>query len=327
MSLAGKTVIITGGGTGIGASSAKHFAVNGANVVIIGRRLEPLKKVEAEIHASGKGHVLVVEGDASKEVDLIRAREKALVTFKQIDCVFVNAGWEGTGKCLAELTAEDMTAVFVINSVAPLLAVKHFQVELAKTKGAIVVTSSVASIATAFSFPVDSFSPYAASKSAVDAIIRSLNLPLASQGIRIFAVNPVVYATEMADKIVLSPVVAAAGMNSPDAYAFAFNPLGRIGDPHDVAQVVGHIFAGTSLYRPAETILIMPSEVSGGSPITLSTKYFYEHICDAAPAALVFPTMPLHDATGSPLSEERAIEVRKGIISHLTQLAEIMGKK
>jgi NAD(P)-dependent dehydrogenase (short-subunit alcohol dehydrogenase family) len=116
MSLKGKVIVVTGGGSGIGAAAALHFASEAAHVVISGRRLDALKAVAAKNKS-----IVAVQGDATDEADLERLKQETLKAFGRIDGVFLNAGYEGAGKTLAETSAAELAQVFVVNNVGPIL--------------------------------------------------------------------------------------------------------------------------------------------------------------------------------------------------------------
>ena len=310
MSLKGKTIIVTGGGSGIGAVSALHFAAEGANVVVSGRRLEALQKV-----AAGHPNIVAVQGDAAVEADLERLKSAALKAFGRIDSVFLNAGVEGSGRPLADTSAEELAAVFRTNNVGPILGIKHFAEQVGQHGGAIVVTSSLVSAATPYSFPVDDLGAYVASKAGVDATVRAFHVPLLQRGVRLFSVNPGLYDTDMAAKVTSIKSLAAVGIKSNADFAFAFAPLGNIGHGIDVARTVAALVAGTSKYPTGHSIAVLPSLVAG-EPLTSDLDSFYPSLAAQVPMTHSFSTANWKTFDGSDYSPAKLAELRAAIQKH-----------
>ena len=106
MSLEGKIAIVTGAGSGIGRATAILFSQEGANVVLVGRRLEPLKETLNQLNG-GRG--LVVQADVSKSQDPKRIVEETLRAYGRVDILVNNAGVEGPHKSVTELSEEEQT--------------------------------------------------------------------------------------------------------------------------------------------------------------------------------------------------------------------------
>jgi NAD(P)-dependent dehydrogenase (short-subunit alcohol dehydrogenase family) len=323
MSLAGKVVIVTGGGSGIGATSARLFASEGAHVVVTGRRKANLDAVVREIKAAGKGDALAVQADVTNDADWYKIKAETLSKFGRVDFLLNNAGFEGSGEALAGCSDKDLVSIFAINNVGPLLGVKHFADELAKTKGGVAIISSVAGLITKFSMPSDGFSPYAMTKSAAEGFVRSLHLPLLQRGVRIFGINPAVYSSEMVDKITASEVTRVIGVTSPAAFAFGFNPLGNLGNPIDVAKVILATINGTSKLGSGDGFAVMPSPTEG-EPIVVATNYFNQHLSDNVSLTALYADAPLLDFKGEPVPAEKAASLKAAITKHQQTVAEAM---
>ncbi|GAB5350082.1 meso-2,3-butanediol dehydrogenase [Alteriqipengyuania sp. 357] len=223
-----RTVIVTGSSSGIGEAIARRFADEGANLVLNSRSRDDLEKVAADLDEQ---RTLIVEGDVSsadfaKEIVL-----KTVDRFGGLDCLVNNAGTAAAGP-LAEASDEDIDKVIDINVKGVLYlcraAIPHLAKSDAPGGGSIVNTSSVSGTGGDWTMPI-----YNASKGAVTNLTRGLALQLGEQGIRVNAVCPSLTRTEMSD-----------GIRNDDQLLDAFLrriPLGRPGEPEDVAAVVAFL--------------------------------------------------------------------------------------
>ena len=228
MSFSGKTVLITGGTSGIGKDTAIEFAKAGANVVIAGRREAEGKAVVEEIEKTGqKG--LFVKTDVSKEEDVKNLIDTTVKTFGRIDVAFNNAGVEHTGP-VTELQVKDYEHVFNINVLGVLLSLKYeIPVMLKQGGGAIVNTTSVLGHA-----GMPGTSIYTGSKFAVEGITKATALEYATAGIRVNAVAPAVTQTEMFDRF------TGGKQENIDAMA-EIHPMGRFAAPKEIATTVMYL--------------------------------------------------------------------------------------
>lgn len=216
--LTGKVVLISGATSGIGRAAALVFAKEGASVVLGGRRREEGEALVEQIGAAG-GRAVFQATDVTKYADNEALVTLALSQFDRLDVAFNNAGIEATG-ALAEFDEEAYERVFDTNVKGVFSAFKAQIPALTKTKGAIILTSSIGG-----SRGLAGASVYAASKHAVEGIVKSAALELASLGIRVNAVAPGPTATPMLDRFT---------GGHPEAMA-ARVPLGRNATPEEVA--------------------------------------------------------------------------------------------
>ncbi|MEI9985894.1 MAG: SDR family oxidoreductase [Aliidongia sp.] len=177
--LEGKIAVVTGGSAGIGLGTAKHFAAEGAQVFITGRRQAELDKAVAEI---GNGAV-AIRGDASNLTDIDRIYATVKEAAGRIDVLFVNAGFYEFGT-FGEITEEHFDKTFNTNVRGLLFAVQKALPLLSKGSSVILNGSIAASIG------IESFSVYNATRAAVRSFARSWILDLKGRGIRINVLSP-----------------------------------------------------------------------------------------------------------------------------------------
>ena len=224
----GTTVIVTGSSSGIGAAIARRFSEEGANVVLNSRTREDLEKVAKDLPDE---RTLIVEGAIGGAAFAKELVEKTVDRFGGLDVLVNNAGIAAAGP-LAEAEEDDIESVIDINVKGVLYMCRAAIPELVKSDVAggasIVNTSSVSGSGGDWTMPI-----YNASKGAVTNLTRGLALQLGEQGIRVNAVLPSLTRTEMSE-----------GIREKDELMNAFLrriPLGRAGEPEDVAGVVAFL--------------------------------------------------------------------------------------
>ena len=225
--LAGKTVLITGGGTGIGRACALLFAREGARVAVAGRRAEPLSALAAEIYNAG-GEALAVQCDVTDVGEVERAVRLSVHRFGRLDVVVNSAG------ALAIGTAEETSEVhwdrmIAVNLKGTFLVSRAALGELRKSGGGSIINiGSVLSLV-----GMKQRAAYAASKGGVMQLTKAMALDHAHEGIRINCICPAIVETELIRDLL-------AQQKDPEALRrqrIEQIPLGRMGRPEDVAQM------------------------------------------------------------------------------------------
>jgi 3-oxoacyl-[acyl-carrier protein] reductase len=241
--LNGKVAVVTGASKGIGASIAVHLAAEGAAVVVnYSSSREGADRVVAEIKGAG-GRAVAVQADLSKEADIKRLFDESAKAFGRLDVLVNNAGIYEF-KPLAELTADHFHKLFNLNVLGLLLASREALKHFGPDGGSIVNISSV--VAT---YAPPSASVYSATKAAVDAVTRSLAKELGPRKIRVNSINPGMVETEG---------VRSAGIHESDMrkQVEAQTPLGRIGQPADIAPAAVFLASNDSSWITGETFYI-----------------------------------------------------------------------
>jgi len=241
--LESKVAIVTGASKGIGASIARHLAAAGAAVVVnYASSKAGAERVVADITREG-GRAIAVQADVSNPADITRLFDEATRAFGRLDLLVNNAGVYEFAP-LEAVTPEHFHRQFDLNVLAVLLAsqeaLKHFD----PAGGSIVNISSVVSSLTPPNAAV-----YSGTKAAVDAVTRSLAKELGPRNIRVNAINPGMVETEGWH---------AAGFAESDIrkQVEAQTPLGRLGQPQDVAPAVVFLASPAAAWITGETLTI-----------------------------------------------------------------------
>lgn len=183
--LEGKVALITGGGTGIGKAIAILFAENGADIAICGRRMEQLERTRLEILSSGR-RCIAIQGDISKEEDVVRIVKLTIETFGRLDILVNNASIVGQVAPVKDIEIGQWEETLRVNLTGAMLccreAVKHM---IRQRSGNII---NVASNVGKRGYP--NRAPYVCSKWAMLGLTQTLALEVAEYGIRVNAICP-----------------------------------------------------------------------------------------------------------------------------------------
>jgi len=211
-----KVVVVTGAGSGIGRATARAFAARGDQVVLVGRRLEPLME-------TGAGEPLVASvTDPAAIVEFVRSR------YGRLDVLVHNAGVVRGGP-LGSVVPSEVSEMLATNLVAPIMLTQEALPLLEASRGVVVnVSTAVGQRGWAGN------SAYAASKAALDTLTRSWAVELAPRGVRVVAVAPGAIATPIGANQGWSPERIAAVRK----WQLEVTPLGRVGEPDEVAWAI-----------------------------------------------------------------------------------------
>lgn len=183
---AGKTVIVTGGGRGIGEGCIRVFFEASANVVIADRDEATGTALAAELNARGAPNAaLFVATDVSVVAQLQRLVDQAIARFGRLDCVVNNAGWHPPHKPIDDFSVDDMQDLMQLNFVSVFALCKFALPHLRKQRGNLINMSSLVGV-----FGQSKATSYAATKGAITAFTKALAIDEAAHGVRVNAVSP-----------------------------------------------------------------------------------------------------------------------------------------
>ncbi len=242
-----KVAVVTGAAKGIGASIAKHFAAEGAKVVVnYASSKEGAESVVKEITDKG-GIAIAVQADVSKEADVVRLFEETKKAFGTLDILVNNAVHQGYAP-IEQVSVETFHQSFNVNVLGPILTIQAALKMFGDKGGNIINISSGAS-----KMPLPAASLYSATKAALDAITISLSKELGAKKVRINSILPGATETEGA---------TSAGVTAGSEYEKMFiakTPLGRRGQPKDIAKAAVFLASDDAAWITGEQI-----SVSGG---------------------------------------------------------------
>jgi 3-oxoacyl-[acyl-carrier protein] reductase len=241
--LAGKVAVVTGASKGIGAEIAKHLAAEGAAVVVnYAASKEGADRVVDEI-TKGGGQAIALQGDVARKTDVERLFAAAKTTFGRLDILVNNAGVYQFMP-LEEVTENEFHREFNTNVLGLILATREAVRYFGSEGGSVINIGSVASSLT----PPGSVI-YTATKGAVDAVTGVLANELGPKKIRVNSINPGTIETEG---------YHALGMPGSDfeKHAVAQTPLGRVGQPRDVASVAVFLASPDAAWITGETLRV-----------------------------------------------------------------------
>lgn len=241
--LSDKVAVVTGASKGIGAAIARLLAVEGAAIVV--NYATSKGGAENTVHDITKngGKAIAVQGDMSRKGDIERLFAETKEVFGTIDILVNNAGIYEFAP-LESITEEQFHKQFNLNVLGPILATQAAVKLFGPAGGSIV---NISSLVSTMGFP--NAAVYSGTKGALDAITRSLAKELGPRKIRVNAINPGMVETEG---------VRAAGIAESDMrkQVEAQTPLGRIGQPQDIAAAALFLASPESAWITGETLVI-----------------------------------------------------------------------
>ena len=242
-----KVAIVTGGSSGIGRATAIALAKEGAKIVVAARRSKEGDETVQLVKGTGSDGIFV-KTDVANENDVRSLVEKTVKQYNRLDYAFNNAGIEEMTTPLVNQTSEVFDQIMNVNVKGVWLSMKYEIPEMIRTGGgAIVNTSSGAGV---IGYPQQPI--YIASKHAVLGLTKSAALEYAKSGIRINAIAPGVTETEMVERVDKQLI----------EHLKSITPIGRIGDPQEIANAVVWLLSDKASFVLGHTLLVDGGVVS-----------------------------------------------------------------
>jgi NAD(P)-dependent dehydrogenase (short-subunit alcohol dehydrogenase family) len=243
-------VLITGALSGIGRAAAMAFAKKGAKVVVAGRRDEAGKALANELRSFGS-EAEFLNADVRKDDDVRALVEKTFARFGRVDAAVNAAGTEGQPGPVIEQTAESYAATFDTNVLGTLLSMKHeLRVMQAQGSGSIINISSTYGHEGGAGASV-----YVGSKHAVEGMTKSAALEAASSGVRVNAIAPGPIETGMLGRF--------TGTAERKAALLKTVPLGRFGDPADIARAAVFLASEEASFITGQILAVDGGKTAG----------------------------------------------------------------
>src|SRR5690348_15531659 len=246
-SLKGRVALVTGASSGLGVQFTKALADNGAAVALVARRLDRLGALKKEIEGSG-GRALAVEADVTDRAAMIRAFESAEKAFGTVTILVNNAGIAHSGRAV-EMPPEEWRKVLATNLDAVYFWAQEAARRMlaAKKQGAVVNIASVLGLAVAKGAVA-----YATAKAGVVQVTKALAVELAFKGVRVNAIAPGWFVTEMNDDYLNSEAGTAIKREIP---------MGRFGNAGDLDGALLLLASDAGSYITGATIVVHGGQV------------------------------------------------------------------
>lgn len=253
--LAGYSALVTGGGGGIGMAAAQLLARDGAAITLMGRSTQTLERAAAMIRSAvPNAHIAAVPGDAMSEGDVSCAIEAASTHGAGLNIIVSTVGGGGEYCPVVELDVENFMATVEANIRPPFLAIRYGAAAMRRGGAFVFISSCAAEMA------LPRLSGYAAGKAGLDQLVRCAALELGGRGIRLNAVRPGLTRTSATEPAFADPATVRAFTD--------FTPLGRLGEPVDVAGAVRFLAGPESAWITGQSFAIDGgSELRGPCPV------------------------------------------------------------
>jgi 3-oxoacyl-[acyl-carrier protein] reductase len=245
--LSGKTALVTGASRGIGRATALTLAKHGAKLLVhYGASAKEAEEVVAEIQKNGGSAVALKADMAAPDGPHNLAKQVLEIVGSRLDILVANAG-VAKSDTIADTKVEDFERLFAVNVRAPFFLVQQLLPSLGEGSSVIFLSSLVAQSA------VGALSAYAATKGAIDTLVKHFAVELGKRGIRVNAVAPGVVNTDMS---------SFARSDGGRKYTLSIQALQRVADPGDIAGVITFLTTDEARWITGDTL-----RVDGGSKL------------------------------------------------------------
>jgi NAD(P)-dependent dehydrogenase (short-subunit alcohol dehydrogenase family) len=239
----GKTALVTGGGSGLGEAISKDLAKNGVNIVVVDLNLDGATRVASEIKAAG-GTAVPLQANTAVAEDSKRAVEFAVKTYGALNYAVNNAGIGGANAPVGDVDLEDWDRVIAINLSGVLYGMRYQVPAILAAGAAEGAIVNMASIHGAVAAPGNA--AYTAAKHGVVGLTKNAAAEYGAQGLRINAVGPGYIDTPL---LAAAPKVVVTGLE-------AKHPLGRLGQPEEIANVTTFLLSDKASFMTGSYVLV-----------------------------------------------------------------------
>lgn len=262
MRLEGRTAIITGGASGIGAATVRRFVDEGARVTIADRDEEQGEALAAELGDATR----FVSTDVSVEQDIAEMVAHTIDEFGQVDCLFNNAGFGGALGSIADISVDDYDLTFDVLVKSVFLGMKHVATHMMERgSGSIINTASIAGIRAGYG-PI----LYSTAKAAVVTMSQNAAMEFGTAGVRVNAICPGAVATPL---LAGNPRASADDINRAGQGFESMTPIGHVADPSELASAALFLASDDSSFVTGQA-LVVDGGVTAGIPYADQPEFF-----------------------------------------------------